>query len=84
VTAREMTALIIRGAADHAKLKDSEIARRAKIGKATMSNAIKTGRIRLDTLVRIIEACGLGFDIQLIGKYPRIPNKSRKRFDRIA
>ena len=59
MTSRDRVASLIRQAADRSGLRDTEIARRAKLAKATLANAIKTGSIRVDTLFRILEACDL-------------------------
>ena len=69
---RERAAQIIRKAIDSTGECDAEIARRAKLGKTTLSIAIRTGRIRLDTWFRIIEACELEADIRFRSKKPRI------------
>ena len=71
MTAREMTALVIREAADHSGLSNMEIARIACISKSTITEAIR-GRysMRIETLARVVEACGMKLEITLRLEFP--------------
>lgn len=67
---------ILRDVADRSKLSNAEIARRAGISKSTITEAIRgVYGMRVETLARVIEACGYKLDVVVRLEFPPTSQK---------